>query len=172
MRAALTPRSLRPWRDAERTSMRLPESASATRTTMFVGEAHPKALLARLDAACRGIRLDDRPAHLLRCRERSRERLLGRERERQRGKIGITALLHGGGFGASIGRGLPSSASRSLITATKAGGLSVWQEFRWAWRDHTRAAPFRHLGRPQPASSCAICRRSSSVVDTSSMNAR
>jgi len=35
--------------------------------------------------------------------------------------------------------------------------LSVWQEFRWAWRDHTRAAPFRHLGRPQPASSCAIC---------------
>src|ERR1700738_2484728 len=34
MRAALTPRSLRPWRDAERTSMRLPESASATRTTM------------------------------------------------------------------------------------------------------------------------------------------
>jgi len=34
MRAALTPRSLRPRRDAERTSMRLPESASATRTTM------------------------------------------------------------------------------------------------------------------------------------------
>ena len=34
MRAALTPRSLRPWRDAERTSMRLPESAAATRTTM------------------------------------------------------------------------------------------------------------------------------------------
>jgi len=58
-----------------------------------VGEAHPKASLARLDAACRGIGFHDRPAHLLRCRERKRERLLGRERERQRGKIGITALL-------------------------------------------------------------------------------
>ena len=46
-----------------------------------VGEAHPKALLARLDAACRGIGLDDRPIHLLRCGERNRERLLGRERE-------------------------------------------------------------------------------------------
>jgi hypothetical protein len=34
-----------------------------------VGEAHPKAMLARLDAACRGIGLDDRPTHLLRCRE-------------------------------------------------------------------------------------------------------
>src|ERR1700730_2136774 len=33
IRAALTPRSLRPWREAERTSMRLPEPASATRTT-------------------------------------------------------------------------------------------------------------------------------------------
>src|SRR5258707_8248604 len=69
-----------------------------------VGEAHPKAMLARLDAACRGIGLDDRPTHLLRCREGSRERLLGRERERQRGKIGITVLLQSGGFGASIGR--------------------------------------------------------------------
>src|SRR4029077_12320472 len=39
-----------------------------------VGEAHPKALLARLDAACRGIDLDDRPTHLLCCRERNRER--------------------------------------------------------------------------------------------------
>src|ERR1700737_824657 len=47
-----------------------------------VGEAHPKALLARLDAACRGIGLDDRPTHLLRCRERKRERLVGRERQR------------------------------------------------------------------------------------------
>ena len=53
-----------------------------------VGEAHPKAMLARLDAECRGIGLDDRPTHLLRCREGSRERLLGRERERQRARSG------------------------------------------------------------------------------------
>ena len=59
----------------------------------------PKALFARLDAACRGIGLDDRPAHLLRCRDRNRERLVGRERERQRGKIGNRAFA-GSGFDA------------------------------------------------------------------------
>ena len=63
-----------------------------------IGEAHPKALLACLDTACRGIGRDDRPAHLLRPRERKRERLLRRKRERQRGKVGITALLQGSGF--------------------------------------------------------------------------
>src|SRR6266446_3775271 len=40
------------------------------------------ALLAHLDVACRGIGLDDRPTHLLRCRERNRKPLVGRERER------------------------------------------------------------------------------------------
>ena len=34
MRRALTPRSLRPTREAERTSMRLPFGAGLTRTTM------------------------------------------------------------------------------------------------------------------------------------------
>ena len=34
MRRALTPRSLRPTREAERTSMRLPFGAGVTRTTM------------------------------------------------------------------------------------------------------------------------------------------
>ena len=81
MQAALTPRSLRPWRDAERTSMRLPESAAATRTTMSSVKPIQKLCSLASNAACRGIGLDDRPAHLLRSRERNRERLLGRERE-------------------------------------------------------------------------------------------
>src|SRR6266478_4256416 len=80
---------------------------------------------ARVDATCRGVGLDDRPAHLLRCRERNRERLLGRERERQRGKIRITAFLQGSGFGSRIGRGVTVLRFAQLDYGDIGRGLSV-----------------------------------------------
>src|ERR1700730_18676955 len=52
MRAALTPRSLRQWDATSRVRLGDPNDD-------VVGEAHPKAMLARLDAACRGIGLDE-----------------------------------------------------------------------------------------------------------------
>ena len=116
-----------------------------------VGEAHPKAMLARLDAACRGIGLDDRPTHLLRCRKRDRERLLGRERERQRGKIGITVLLQSGGFGASIGRGVTVLRFAQLDYSNKGRGtVGVARVSVGMARSHTRCA----IPTSGPAAAC------------------
>ena len=65
----------------------------------------------------------DRPAHLLRCRKRNGERLGGRERERQRAKIGITAPLQGSGFGAGIGRGVTVLRFAQLDNSDKGRGI-------------------------------------------------
>ena len=88
MRCALAPRSLRPTRELERTSMRLPAAGSSDAHHDVILEAEPERRRDRLDAPRALIRADDLPAERLRRLSRARECLRGRQRQLERRRSG------------------------------------------------------------------------------------
>src|SRR5882757_9762114 len=119
MRAALTPRSLRPWRDAERTSMRLPESAAATRTT--ISSVKPIQKLCSLASMRRVVGSASTIVQLIFFAVAS---AIGNAFSgASASDIGITAPLQGGGFGASIGRGVTVLCLAQLDNSDKGRGI-------------------------------------------------
>src|SRR5467141_1965306 len=93
MRAALTPKSLRPKREDERRSMRLPDCAGAIRMAMSSVKPIQRLLWLASNPACRLVRYDDRPTQLLSRIERSRECHIGLQSDGQRLDVRISSPL-------------------------------------------------------------------------------
>ena len=81
MRRALTPRSLRPTREAERTSMRLPFGAGLTRTTMSSVKPNQRVVSLASSRPSAGAARDDAPAHGAGRGFDAGERPIGRQRQ-------------------------------------------------------------------------------------------
>ena len=153
MRRALVPISLRPMRDTERTSTRVPAPQGVSRTTTsslnpnqrVVSVASMRPLLLSAVTICHPC--------FLRRRQGAIESLIKRYRQRNRGQVRISLALEFGDFGS------PLEAIRCVRAerhdASNCGGFS--RSVLMSWIGGTvRARPLefeRHAHRNQPARS-------------------